>query len=127
MDDKQDKLFEVGRYKKKFNDILNIELPCKEIYQSTGLVTHVERRHLSCIKYMESISEIIDYPDYIGLNPKEPNSIELIKRYDENILVAIKLDIQDEYLYVASVYDIKEGKIQRRLHSGRLKEFKLDK
>ncbi|MGL4738403.1 MAG: hypothetical protein ACRCW2_13210 [Cellulosilyticaceae bacterium] len=126
MKEKQDRLFEVGRYKKEFNDILNTELPCKEIYQSIGLVNHVERRHLNCVKYMESIAEIIDCPDYIGVNPKELNSIELIKRYEDNVLVAIKLDIQDEYLYIASVYDIKEVKIARRLHSGRIKEFKLD-
>ncbi len=57
------------------------------------------------------------------MNTKEPSSIELVKKYDENILIAIKLDKDSNGLYVASLYEIKDSKISKRLYSGRLKPF----
>lgn len=119
----ENNLTEVGIYNPQFNNILNISLPCNSIFQSDGLYLHIQKRHPNCINYLNNIPDIISSPDYIGTNPNEPNSIELVKRYDDNIMIGIKLDITNNYLYVASLFDIKEGKIQRRLHSGRLKEF----
>ena len=59
-----------------------------------------------------------------GVNPneKENSSFELIKRYKDNILIGIKLDKDGDYLYVATMHEVQESKIVRRLHSGRIKE-----
>lgn len=38
-------------------------------------------------------------------------------------MVCIKLDQKNDYLYVASVYEITESKLQNRLRSGRLKVY----
>ena len=78
-------------------------------------------RHSEFVDYIEKIPDIIKNPDYVGRNPKEPNSLELVKRYEDNIQIAIKLDISKDYLYVATLFDIRESKIERRLASGRLK------
>ncbi|MDD6219569.1 MAG: PBECR2 nuclease fold domain-containing protein [Clostridia bacterium] len=114
---------EVGIYTQAFNSILGINLPLVKIFASDGLKIHIAKRHPGYEKYLNSLADIIKSPDYIGVNPTEPNSIELIKRLDENIQIAIKLDIDKNYLYVASLYDISESKIERRLQSGRLKIF----
>lgn len=45
------------------------------------------------------------------------------KVLDENILLAIKLDKKQDYLYVASLYDVNTSKIERRLSGGRLKAY----
>lgn len=81
------------------------------------------------MKYIDYIPDIIESPDYVGINPNEAGteSIELIKRYKDNILVGIKLDEENGYLYVSTMHDIQEGKISRRLYSGRIKEFIIDK
>ena len=80
------------------------------------------------LKYIDYIPDIILEPDYIGMNPNEAGkSIELIKRYENNVLVGIKLDSDGEYLYVSTMHDVQESKIIRRLHSGRIKEFSIDK
>ena len=114
----------VGQYDSTFNDVLGMEMPCADIFLSTGLIVHLRaHNHSNCIPYMEKIPEIIAHPDYIGCHPTIPNSIELIKKLDENLLVAIKLDPDDNYLYISSFYEVKESKIQRRLNSGRLKTF----
>ena len=83
----------------------------------------VKRKHFKCLKYINNISEIIENPDYIGINPSEDNSIELIKRYKDNVLIGIKLDTEESYLYVSTMHDVQESKIERRLHGGRLKKF----
>jgi len=119
----EDNLFIVGNYKKCYNEILSINLPCTEILQSEGLIKHIEKRHPNCICYLDKIPEILEIPDYIGTNPKEPDSIELVKQLDKNILVAVKLDKKDEHLYVASLFDISNGKLERRINSGRLKKY----
>lgn len=118
-----DKLIKVGKYKAEFNEKLGIELPTNTIYISQGLSKHIQNRHPNCIKYISKISLIIDNPDYIGSNPKEPNSIELVKIFDDNIQIGIKLDATKKYLYVATLFDISSSKIQRRLNSGRLKIY----
>ena len=60
----------------------------------------------------------------LGSNPneKENSSFELIKCYKDNILIGIKLDKDGDYLYVATMHEVQESKIVRRLHSGRIKE-----
>jgi len=109
-------LFEVGIFKKEFNQILGINLPISIIYQSNGLSTHIiKRKHFKCLKYISLISEIIESPDYIGINPNEEYSIELIKKYKDNVLIGIKLDKNENYFYVSTMYDIQESKITRRL------------
>ena len=89
----------------------------------------VKSKHFKALKYIDYIPDIIKSPDYIGINPNEngTESIELIKRYKDNILVGIKLDEENGYLYVSTMHDVQESKISRRLHSGRIKAFIIDK
>ena len=108
-------LLKVGRYNPEFNKVLGINIAEIDIYRSKGLPAHMlKSRHEKCLKYIDYIPEIIRCPDYIGVNPNEKgtDSIELIKRYKDN-----------EYLYVSTMHDIQESKIQRRLFSGRIKAF----
>ena len=73
-------------------------------------------------------SKIIDSPDFVGINPRETfgESIELIKRFNANILIGIKLDTKNRHLYVATLHEIRESRIERQLHSGRLQRFNAD-
>lgn len=116
--------FEVGVYSGQYDSLLGINLPKLNIVRSDGLGKHISKRHPSCLKYLSKISEIISSPDYIGVNPKESGSFELIKQYDDNVLIGIKLDIKNNYYYVATLHDIKQSKINNRLFSGRLKKIK---
>lgn len=123
--DKTLKLLKVGTYKQIFNELLGVSLKIRTIYCSEGLVAHLRsRKHFSALKYIDNIPDIIADPDYIGINPRESvDSIELIKRYEENIIIGIKLDIDRDYYYVSTMYEIQDSKIKRRLHSGRIKTF----
>lgn len=123
------KFTKVGKYNSRFNDILGVDIDELDIYQSEGLYIHMlKRKHYKALKYIDRISEIIETPDYIGINPNEAStdSIELIKKYDDNILIGIKLDKSGEYLYVSTMHDVQDRKVRNRLHSGRIKEFNID-
>ncbi len=126
--EEKDELLKVGQYNSKFNEILGIDIKDLEIYRSKGLPSHmVKRKHFKCLKYIDYIPDIILEPDYIGVNPNESDiSIELIKRYSDNVMIGIKLDTDGEYLYVSTMHDVQESKIARRLHSRRIKEFFVD-
>ena len=115
----------VGKYNQRFNEILNIDYKELNIYRSKGLPAHmVKRKHYNCLKYVDYISDIIASPDYIGINPNEPEkSLELIKCYKDNVMIGIKLDSTGQYYYVSTMFDIQKSKIDRRLHSGRIRKF----
>ena len=121
-------LIEVGRYNPRFNQLLGMNIKELKVYMSKGLSTHmIKRKHFKCLKHIEDIPEIISNPDYVGVNPNEKGmSIELVKKYKDNVMIGIKLDTDGEYLYVSTMHDIQESKLQRRLYSGRLKAFSID-
>ena len=123
-----DNLIVMGSYNQSFNEILGINIEYDIIYRSKGLPAHMlKSNHAKCLKYIDYIPQIISSPDYIGINPNEEGeTIELIKRYKDNILIGIKVDENKGYLYISTMYDISESKIQRRLYSGRLKKFFID-
>lgn len=118
------KVFPVAVYNKLFNDYLPVPFDHDMIYQSYGLEKHIEKRHPDCLPYMRFISSIIATPDYIGVNPNESEaSFELVKVFSENVQIGIKLDIKENYLYVATLHTITPGKLEHGLENGRLQKF----
>ncbi len=124
----KDELLKVGSFADKFNVILGTDIELLDIFRSKGLPAHMlKRKHYKCLKYIDYIPDIIADPDYIGINPNESgDSIELVKQYDDHVLLGIKLDMDGRYLYVSTMYDVQESKVLRRLHSGRLKKIEVD-
>lgn len=124
----KDELLQVGKYNARYNDILGIQMEQLDVYRSKGLPAHIiKRKHFKCLKYIDYISEILEQPDYVGINPNETGlSIELVKQYRDNIMLGMKLDLSGDYWYVSTMYDIQQSKIERRLHSGRLKKYDVD-
>lgn len=105
----------------KYYDFIS-EYNC--IYKSEGLIKHIEKRHPECVKYLSKLTDIIKSPDYIGINPNEAGkSFELVKVFDNNVQIGIKLDATNDYLYVATLHTITDSKLQHGLNNGRLKKF----
>lgn len=115
----------IGNIDPKIKDLLGIEVAVEQVVLSDGLVKHLKkRRHENMLPYLDKVAEILKEPDYVGINPNQPKpSLEYIKVYAENVLVAVKLDIKKEQFFIATMHEVSEKKIARRLHSGRLKQL----
>ncbi len=122
----KEKGISVGRYKAEYNDILQTDIPLVKIYYSKGLKAHlINKKHFDCIKYIEKLEEIIKNPDYIGINEYEHGkSFEIVKVFEDTILVGIKFNETQNYLYVSTIYRVHPSKLARRLHSGKIKALK---
>ena len=118
------KIIPIAKFNKSLNQYLPYNLNHDNIYQSIGLIKHIEKRHPECVTYLNYLPSIISNPDYIGVNPNEAGtSFELIKRFDKNVQIGIKLDVKDDYLYVATLHTITEAKLIHNLNNGRIKKI----
>lgn len=114
----EDKLIKVAHYNTKLNSVLGFDYSAFTIYRSKGLLTHlIKRKHFVAAKYIDRLDDIISYPDYAGCYN---GNIELVKCYNDNIFISIKLDEKKSKYYIATVFDVKKGKIDSYVKSGRL-------
>lgn len=104
-----------------------------KVFLSPGAKKHILRKHGMDLgediatDLSSYLGEIIEKPDYIGAHPqKKGESIELIKHLEKDVLVAIEVDLAEEYIYVASMYPITKSKLQNRINSGRVKMLDSD-
>ncbi|MGN0348192.1 MAG: hypothetical protein ACI4DR_01515 [Roseburia sp.] len=118
------RIIPIGKYLEEFNNYLPFDLKPDIIYRSVGLEKHILKRHPECLRYVSIIPDIIANPDYIGVNPNESGtSFELIKIISENVQIGIKLDANDNYLYVATLHTITDSKLRHNIKNGRIKKF----
>ncbi|NOJ74025.1 hypothetical protein HMI46_26290 [Paenibacillus alvei] len=105
--------------------LINVDFQTEDVKMYPGALKHIRRNHPGILEdYGHLIPDIIANPDFVGQNPKELNSVELVKAITPHLLLAIKLD-PSGYLFVSSFYDMHNGpvKLQKRLASGRLVPF----
>ena len=116
------------KVKKQIKELLGIQSDVNVIkYSKNNLEKHLlKRNHIDALKYFDKIEDILEEPDYVGINPNEKlECLDYVKVFDENILVALKIHSSEEFYYIPSMYTITDYKLQSRLFSGRLK--KVDK
>lgn len=117
---------QVGRIKSEYFRILKLDDSIDIVkVNMENLKKHLEKRnHDNMIKYLSRISELLENPDYIGINPRERGrSIEYVIQLEENVLIGIKLDYKNEYFYIATMHEISELKLNQRIKNGRLKSL----
>lgn len=112
------------KIKKEIKEILDINTESVDIiYSEKRLLKHIIRRkHEDVLPYFSQIENIINNPDYVGINPNEKGTtLEYVKIFKDNVLVALKLHRNEKHFYIPTMYTINNYKLNRRIHSGRLK------
>jgi hypothetical protein len=118
----------VGKIKISISELLELNLP-RIVYASPGVINHIKKRHgrqlTKKIKdnIIDIIEKVIKDPQYVGLDYMRGNggSLELVKKIDNIILLlGLEVDLEDRYIYVATMYPITLSKMNARIYKGRL-------
>ncbi|MBR5400773.1 MAG: hypothetical protein IK102_03080 [Treponema sp.] len=117
-----EKLVFISILNNQITSLLGIQNEIK-VYRSKGLLTHlINRKHFIAAKYIDFIPDILADPDYIGGGKEK---IEFVKCFKNSILLSIKLDNTKGIMYVSTMFEVKQSKIDSYCKKGRL--IKLDK
>ena len=99
---------------------LQLNITHEEIIIYPGAIKHIRERHpYTFKKYFYKLAEIIQSPDYIGVSDKDSKRIELIKKYKDHVLVALKVE-ENNTVFISSMYIITENAIEKRVEAGKL-------
>ena len=118
----------VGKIKISISELFELDLP-RIVYASPGVINHIKKRHgRQLTKKMKDniidiIEKIIKNPEYVGLDYRRVSvgSLQLIKKVDNIILLlGLEIDIEEHYIYVATMYPITLSKLNGRVYKGRL-------
>ena len=118
----------VGKIKISISELLEPDLP-RTVYASPGVINHIKKRHgRQFTKKMKDniidiIERVIRESEYVGLDYRRGNggSIELIKKVDNVILLlGLEIDLEEQYIFVATMYPITLSKMNARIYRGRL-------
>ena len=101
-----------NRYKSIANNITT-----KDVVLLPKQIEHIEERHKGVYsKYKNKINNILDDPDYIFKDPKHKNTALLIKKYDNNIEVVLKLNTNTKNNFknsIITMWEIKDKRLER--------------
>lgn len=102
------------------------------VYASPGVINHIKKHHGKQLtrrvkdNLLKVIESIIEEPDYIGVDKKRGmnGALELIKKIDTTLLLGLEVDLEEEYIYVSTLYPITKSKINNKIYSGRIIKYK---
>jgi len=93
------------------------------IYLGASNIAHMNQKHAADYqKYGAYISDILDKPDYVGMNPSD-GSIEYVKSFivaGEYVKVAVRIAGTGKF-YARSLYVLNPNRVQNFIARGTLK------
>ncbi len=102
--------------KNKYKDIAN-NITTKDVVLLPKQIEHIEERHKGIYsKYKNEINNILDKPDYIFKDPKHKDTALLIKKYDNNVEVVLKLNTNTKNNFknsIITMWEIKDKRLER--------------
>lgn len=125
----------IGKLDKKKLDFITEKRPDfakqikgKDIVMWDNRIEHIAKHRMNFRNiydfdvYVEKIPEIVNDPDYIGIRDKD-NSLQFIKKYDDNILVAVRINTNGK-LSFRTLYPVTDSQINNYINKKTAWEFK---
>lgn len=116
----------IGYITQKVIDTLGINVvPNTPVYIGASNIEHIKKRHpYEYEKYFNDIENIINLPDYVGVNPKDKSIlfVKLYKMNDEYIRVAVKIN-SDGKCFAKTLHLLSTCNAERYLEKGTLKKL----
>ena len=89
----------------------------KDVVLLPKQIEHIEKRHKGVyLKYKNEINNILDNPDYIFKDPKHENTALLIKKYNNNVEVVLKLNTDTKNNFknsIITMWEIGDKRLER--------------
>ena len=97
------------------------------IYLGDSNIKHMKQSHPADYeKYAPHMEEILNTPEYIGINPTD-DSIEYVREYmDEDaeyVKVAVRVSVSGNY-YARSLYTLRPARVRNFIAKGTLKDLR---
>lgn len=102
----------------KYAGLCNKKISTEEVIITYKQIEHINEERLGIYdKYKERIEEIIKNPDYIIEDTKHKETGLVIKSYDKNIVLVLRLNtcINNKKNSIITMWEIKEKRLQRYL------------
>lgn len=107
----------VGKIDKNRYKSISNNITTKDVVLLPKQIEHIEERHKGVyLKYKNEINNILDNPDYIFKDPKHKNTALLIKKYDNNVEVVLKLNTDTKNNFknsIITMWEIKDKRLER--------------
>lgn len=116
----------IGEFRKEIIELLDLKIALgTPIYIGESNINHIIAKHPYEYEiYFKHISDIITYPDYVGISPKD-NSIQFVKEFVINkdfIRVAVKASNNNHH-YIRTLHLLSTNNAQRYIEKGTLKKL----
>ncbi len=114
----------IGFISDKVKSILNIQsLEDDNIYLGSTNIEHMQNSHPKDYeKYKDQLRNIVNTPDYVGINPKD-SSLEYVKEFkieNEYVKVAVRVTTSNKY-FARSMYILNNKRVENFINKGTLK------
>lgn len=107
----------VGKIDKNKYKEISENITTKDVVLLPKQIEHIEKRHKGVYdKYKNEITNILNKPDYIFKDPKHVNTALLIKKYDNNVEVVLKLNTDAKSNFknsIITMWEIKDKRLER--------------
>ncbi len=104
------------------------EIKDTDIIMWDDRIDHIEKHRINFKNiydfddYVDMIPDIVENPDYIGIKDKN-KSIQFIKQYNDNILIAVRLTTKGK-LSFRTMYPITDGQLDDYIEKNTAWEYK---
>ena len=115
----EEEYIEIGKIDiKKYNLICKEKIITDEVIITYKQIEHINEKRMGLYdKYKEKLKDIIETPDYIIEDTKHKDTGLVIKQYDKNIVLVIKLNTYNKHKKnsIITIWEIKEKRLSRYL------------
>lgn len=109
--------------KNKYRNMCNKSIITEEVVITYKQIEHINKQRPGIFnKYKDELKEIIKNPDYIIKDPKHKDTGLVIKRYDKEVIIVLKLNTDDKERKnsIITIWEIKEKRLERYLFTHKI-------
>ena len=115
----EEEYIEIGKIEKnKYALLCNNEIITDEVIITYKQITHINEERMGVYdKYKDKLRDVIENPDYIIEDTKHKETGLIIKTYDKNVVLVLRLNTSEKNKKnsIITIWEIKQKRLERYL------------